>query len=157
MPFIVEKESGLIPQVLSSILDECVNGVTLADPDLEDAPLVYANKAFERLTGYPSRMKSSVTIADFFRAKKENNPDVIKFVRLWRSMRPLKSRCVIIEKTAPCLLIDFIKCVHSDKGFNVSTGFRFHIFDLLLELIYKSVFRCRYWCECLSGACHRSC
>ena len=52
MPFIVEKESGLIPQVLSSILDECVNGVTLADPDLEDAPLVYANKAFERLTGY---------------------------------------------------------------------------------------------------------
>jgi PAS domain S-box-containing protein len=52
MPFIVEKESGLIPQVLSSILDECVNGVTLSDPDLEDAPLVYANKAFERLTGY---------------------------------------------------------------------------------------------------------
>jgi PAS domain S-box-containing protein len=52
MTFIVEKDSGLIPQVLSSILDECVNGVTLADPDMEDAPLVYANKAFERLTGY---------------------------------------------------------------------------------------------------------
>ena len=29
MPFIVEKDSGLIPQVLSAILDECVNGVTL--------------------------------------------------------------------------------------------------------------------------------
>jgi hypothetical protein len=29
MPFIVEKDRGLIPQVLSSILDECVNGVTL--------------------------------------------------------------------------------------------------------------------------------
>jgi PAS domain S-box-containing protein len=52
MPFIVEKDSGLIPQVLSAILDECINGVTLADPDLEDAPIVYANKAFERLTGY---------------------------------------------------------------------------------------------------------
>lgn len=52
MPFIVEKDSGLIPQVLSAILDECVNGVTLADPDLDDAPIVYANKAFERLTGY---------------------------------------------------------------------------------------------------------
>jgi PAS domain S-box-containing protein len=52
MSFIVEKDSGLIPQVLSAILDECVNGVTLADPDLEDAPIVYANKAFERLTGY---------------------------------------------------------------------------------------------------------
>jgi len=50
--FIVEKDSGLIPQVLSAILDECVNGVTLADPDLEDAPIIYANKAFERLTGY---------------------------------------------------------------------------------------------------------
>jgi len=52
MPFIVEKDSGLIPQVLSAILDECVNGVTLADPDLEDAPIVYANKSFERLTGF---------------------------------------------------------------------------------------------------------
>jgi len=52
MPFIVKKDTGLIPQVLSAILDECVNGVTLADPDMEDAPIVYANKAFERLTGY---------------------------------------------------------------------------------------------------------
>lgn len=52
MAFIVEKDSGIIPQVLSAILDECVNGVTLADPDLEDAPIIYANKAFERLTGY---------------------------------------------------------------------------------------------------------
>jgi PAS domain S-box-containing protein len=52
MTFVVEKDSGLIPQVLSAILDECVNGVTLSDPDLEDTPIIYANKAFERLTGY---------------------------------------------------------------------------------------------------------
>jgi PAS domain S-box-containing protein len=52
MSFVVEKDSGLIPQVLSAILDECVNGVTLSDPDLEDSPIIYANKAFERLTGY---------------------------------------------------------------------------------------------------------
>ncbi|MEY2699330.1 MAG: hypothetical protein RIQ52_85 [Pseudomonadota bacterium] len=52
MSFVVSKDNGLIPQVLSAILDECVNGVTLADPDIEDAPIVYANKAFERLTGY---------------------------------------------------------------------------------------------------------
>jgi PAS domain S-box-containing protein len=52
MAFVVEKDSGLIPQVLSAILDECVNGVTLSDPDLEDMPIIYANKAFERLTGY---------------------------------------------------------------------------------------------------------
>lgn len=52
MSFVVEKDNGLIPQILSAILDECVNGVTLADPDLEDAPIIYANRAFERLTGY---------------------------------------------------------------------------------------------------------
>ena len=54
MSFVVEKDNGLIPQILSSILDECVNGVTLSDPDMEGAPIVYANKAFERLTGYTS-------------------------------------------------------------------------------------------------------
>lgn len=52
MPFIVEKDPGLIPKILSIILDECVNGVTLADPDIEDMPIVYANKAFENMTGY---------------------------------------------------------------------------------------------------------
>lgn len=52
MSFTVDKDSGIIPQILSAILDECVNGITLADPDLEDEPIVYANKAFERLTGY---------------------------------------------------------------------------------------------------------
>ncbi|MDP2099310.1 MAG: sterol desaturase family protein [Methylobacter sp.] len=34
----------------------------------------------------------------------------------------------------------FHKVHHSDKSFNVSTGFRFHVFDLFLEIIYKSVF-----------------
>jgi PAS domain S-box-containing protein len=52
MSFVAEKDPGLIPQVLSVILDSCVNGVTLADPDIEDMPIVYANKAFENMTGY---------------------------------------------------------------------------------------------------------
>lgn len=34
----------------------------------------------------------------------------------------------------------FHKVHHSDKCFNVSTGFRFHVFDLFLEIIYKCVF-----------------
>lgn len=34
----------------------------------------------------------------------------------------------------------FHKVHHSDKSVNVSTGFRFHVFDLLLELLYKCVF-----------------
>ena len=52
MFFIAEKDPGLIPNVLSTILDSCVNGVTLADPDLPDMPIVYANKAFEIISGY---------------------------------------------------------------------------------------------------------
>jgi PAS domain S-box-containing protein len=52
MPLIIRKDSGIIPQVLTSILDHCVNGITLSDPDLPDCPVVYANKAFENLTGY---------------------------------------------------------------------------------------------------------
>lgn len=50
--FTVKKDTGIIPQILTEILDDCVNGVTLADPDYEDCPIVYANKAFENLTGY---------------------------------------------------------------------------------------------------------
>lgn len=48
----LEKDTGLIPYVLSQILDTCVNGVTLSDPDQPDNPIVYANEAFERITGY---------------------------------------------------------------------------------------------------------
>ena len=51
--FIVQKDNGVIPHVLTQILDSCVNGVTLTDPDLEDSPIVYANKAFEDMCGYP--------------------------------------------------------------------------------------------------------
>ncbi len=52
MTFIAEKDPGLIPKILSVILDECVNGVTLADPDLPDMPIVYANQSFLEMTGY---------------------------------------------------------------------------------------------------------
>ncbi len=52
MEFIAEKDVGLIPYVLSQILDTCVNGITLSDPDQEDNPIVYANEAFELITGY---------------------------------------------------------------------------------------------------------
>lgn len=51
--FVVQKDNGVIPHVLTQILDTCVNGVTLTDPDLEDSPIVYANKAFEDMCGYP--------------------------------------------------------------------------------------------------------
>jgi PAS domain S-box-containing protein len=52
MNFVVEKDPGMIPTVLAQILDSCVNGVTLSDPDLPDNPIVFANAVFERMTGY---------------------------------------------------------------------------------------------------------
>ncbi|WP_462322760.1 PAS domain-containing protein [Halochromatium sp.] len=52
MNFVAEKDPGMIPGVLAQILDNCVNGVTLSDPDLPDNPIVYANEVFERMTGY---------------------------------------------------------------------------------------------------------
>jgi PAS domain S-box-containing protein len=52
MLFTDDKDPGLVFQILSNILDSCVNGVTLADPDMEDLPLVYANSAFAAITGY---------------------------------------------------------------------------------------------------------
>jgi PAS domain S-box-containing protein len=52
MQFVAEKDPGMIPGVLAEILDNCVNGVTLSDPDLPDNPIVYANEVFERMTGY---------------------------------------------------------------------------------------------------------
>lgn len=52
MDFTVEKDQGTIPYVLSQILDTVVNGVTLSDPDQPDNPIIYANAAFERITGY---------------------------------------------------------------------------------------------------------
>lgn len=54
MEFIVDKDAGMIPYVLSQILDTCVNGITLSDPDQDDNPIVYANEAFELITGYDS-------------------------------------------------------------------------------------------------------
>lgn len=52
MDFVAEKDESIIPFVLSQILDSCVNGITLSDPDQNDNPLVYANEAFELITGY---------------------------------------------------------------------------------------------------------
>lgn len=52
MDFVASKDEGMIPYVLSQILDTCINGVTLSDPDQEDNPIVYANEVFEFITGY---------------------------------------------------------------------------------------------------------
>ena len=52
MEFLNAKESGTVPFILSQILDTCIDGITLSDPDIEDNPIIYANEAFELITGY---------------------------------------------------------------------------------------------------------
>ena len=48
----LDRSQGTIPFVLSQILDTCINGITLSDPTQPDNPIVYANEAFELITGY---------------------------------------------------------------------------------------------------------
>lgn len=52
MELTLTKDLDAIPYVLSQILDSCINGITLSDPDQPDNPIVYANEAFELITGY---------------------------------------------------------------------------------------------------------
>ena len=75
--FVGQKDNGLIPHVLTQILDSCVNGVTLTDPDLEDAPIVYANKAFEDMCGYP---KEEIVGRNcrFLQGKDRDQPEIDK-------------------------------------------------------------------------------
>lgn len=52
--FAAPNEPQLIPPLIAQILDACLDGVTLADPNAEDAPILYANRAFQEMTGYSS-------------------------------------------------------------------------------------------------------
>ncbi|MCX7899458.1 MAG: helix-turn-helix domain-containing protein, partial [Methylocystis sp.] len=50
--FPLRKNSEVLPAILTKMFDACVNGVTLADPDLDDTPIIYANNPFVEMTGY---------------------------------------------------------------------------------------------------------
>ena len=78
--FVVQKDNGLIPHVLTQILDSCVNGVTLTDPDLDDAPIVYANKAFEDMCGYP---KEEIVGRNcrFLQGKDRDQPEIDRLIQ----------------------------------------------------------------------------
>lgn len=52
MDFVTDNDVAELPHLLSQILDTCVNGITLSDPHQDDCPLIYANEAFELITGY---------------------------------------------------------------------------------------------------------
>jgi PAS domain S-box-containing protein len=75
--FVVQKDNGIIPHVLTQILDSCVNGVTLTDPDLEDSPIVYANQAFEDMCGY-SQDQIVGRNCRFLQGSDRDQPELIK-------------------------------------------------------------------------------
>ncbi|TXI16405.1 MAG: PAS domain-containing protein [Nitrosomonas sp.] len=89
MDFIVEKDPGLIPQVLSKILDSCVNGVSLADPDQEDMPLVYVNKAFETITGY-TLAETVGRNCRFLQGKDRDQQGVIQLRQALKEKKPIE-------------------------------------------------------------------
>jgi PAS domain S-box-containing protein len=89
MDFIVEKDPGLIPHVLAKILDSCLNGVTLADPDQEDLPLVYANKAFEDITGY-SQEETIGKNCRFLQGTDRDQVEVAKLREAIKSKQPVE-------------------------------------------------------------------
>ena len=50
---VVRKKSGQAPRELTDMLDSCINGMTLVDPDIDDGPVIYVNRAFEVMSEYP--------------------------------------------------------------------------------------------------------
>lgn len=89
MDFIVEKDPGLIPQVLSKILDSCVNGVSLADPDQPDMPLVYVNKAFEAITGY-TLVETVGKNCRFLQGNEHNQEGVLQLREAIKNKKPIE-------------------------------------------------------------------
>ncbi|MGR8942222.1 MAG: PAS domain-containing protein [Gammaproteobacteria bacterium] len=89
MEFLVEKDTGIIPQVLTQILDGSVNGITLSDPDLDDNPIVYANKAFEKITGY-TREETVGRNCRFLQGEERNQPELQQVRDAIKNAKPLE-------------------------------------------------------------------
>ena len=88
MDFTVEKDPGMIPFVLSQILDTCVNGITLSDPDRPDNPIVYANEAFELITGY-DREEILGRNCRFLQGEDRDQPEVERIREALREHKPV--------------------------------------------------------------------
>jgi PAS domain S-box-containing protein len=88
MDFTVEKDPGTIPYVLSQILDTCINGITLSDPDQPDNPIVYANEAFELITGY-DRDEIIGRNCRFLQGEDRDQPEIERIREALREHKPV--------------------------------------------------------------------
>ena len=77
MEFLNIKETGMIPFILSQILDASIDGITLSDPEMQDNPIVYANEAFKLIPGYNRDERQQVPI--------DKHPPMRDFIRATRA------------------------------------------------------------------------
>lgn len=89
MKFQIEKDEGIIPQILTQILDGCVNGITLSDPDLEDNPIVFANEVFEKITGY-SREDIIGKNCRFLQGQEHDQPEIDRLREAIQNRKPIE-------------------------------------------------------------------
>ena len=71
---VVRKKSGQAPRELTDVLDSCVNGMTLVDPDIHDEPVIYVNRAFESMSEY-SRSEVIGRNCRFMQNEDRNQPE----------------------------------------------------------------------------------
>jgi PAS domain S-box-containing protein len=77
--------------VLSQIPDSVVNGITLSDPDQPDNPIVYANAAFELITGY-DREEIIGRNCRFLQGEDRDQPEIERIREALRERRPAAKR-----------------------------------------------------------------
>lgn len=97
MTFVVEKDPGVIPTVLTEMLDHCASGITLADPDEPDMPIVYANAVFEQLTGYPPE-ETIGRNCRFLQGEETNQPQIAALRRAISVHEPITVTLVNYRK-----------------------------------------------------------
>jgi PAS domain S-box-containing protein len=89
MDLIAAGDPATIPHVLSQILDTCVNGITLSDPAQPDNPIVYANEAFELITGY-DRDEILGRNCRFLQGEDREQPEIERIREAMREEKPVK-------------------------------------------------------------------
>ena len=83
--------------VLALLLDTTVNGITLSDPNQEDNPIVYANAAFEKISGYSSE-ESIGKNCRFLQGKDKGQVNVKKIKEAVAERRPIRTDIVNYRK-----------------------------------------------------------
>ena len=83
--------------VLALLLDTTVNGITLSDPNKEDNPIIYANAAFEKISGYSSE-ESIGKNCRFLQGKDKNQANVKKIKEAVAERRPIRTDIVNYRK-----------------------------------------------------------